>query len=508
MKPLARFAALIVLGVCGCAQVPGRPGAIEAGAVDSERACAGLYAATDRTVLRAGASDGEAARVEGFAYLRVNRLLASFAAEPMSAAQFDAWVRRLRALDRNARRFELANLPPAEQARLRHEHGALVNEHGGLEEALAACAAMLAARDLALPGARATLRQRAVVPDDYDQWQRIVGLYWLTRIPFASGVRDYQREVEASFAMPLEQLAVQGRLRVYEPTGAGAVSASEQTAILASAPLDPLGIPELAPVDLEALFDAHAPIWVVDTRDENDRLGALLPGEDGTLRVDTTTPVVYRRAAYTRYAQHTLLQLVYSVWLPARPRTSAFDLLGGHLDGVIWRVTLAPDGTPLVYDSIHSCGCYQQFFPTSRAQLLPQPDTLDEIAFVPQHLEPLPPGQRVALRIASGTHYVQRVSTAQTAGEGEGKTEGAVLAFRDDDTLRSLPDAAGQHHSAFGPDGIVPGSERGERYIFWPMGVREPGAMRQWGRHATAFIGRRHFDEARLMQRYFHLQLE
>jgi hypothetical protein len=57
----------------------------------------------------------------------------------------------------------------------------------------------------------------------------------------------------------------------------------------------------------------------------------------------------------------------------------------------------------------------------------------------------------------------------------------------------------------FRPDGIVPGTERSERWFFWPMGVPEPGAMRQWGRHATAFVGRRHFDDARFMERYFAL---
>jgi hypothetical protein len=29
--------------------------------------------------------------------------------------------------------------------------------------------------------------------------------------------------------------------------------------------------------------------------------------------------------------------------------------------------------------------------------------------------------------------------------------------------------------------------------------------MRQWGRHATAFIGRRHFDEPWLLERYFEI---
>jgi hypothetical protein len=35
------------------------------------------------------------------------------------------------------------------------------------------------------------------------------------------------------------------------------------------------------------------------------------------------------------------------------------------------------------------------------------------------------------------------------------------------------------------------------------MGVPDPGAMRQWGRHATAFVGRRHFDDPFLIERYF-----
>jgi hypothetical protein len=31
--------------------------------------------------------------------------------------------------------------------------------------------------------------------------------------------------------------------------------------------------------------------------------------------------------------------------------------------------------------------------------------------------------------------------------------------------------------------------------------------MRQWGRHATAFVGRRHFDDPRLVERYFEIDL-
>jgi hypothetical protein len=51
--------------------------------------------------------------------------------------------------------------------------------------------------------------------------------------------------------------------------------------------------------------------------------------------------------------------------------------------------------------------------------------------------------------------------------------------------------------------GIAPGSERLERFILWPTGVLSPGAMRQWGRHAVAFVGKRHFDDPFFMDRMY-----
>ena len=72
--------------------------------------------------------------------------------------------------------------------------------------------------------------------------------------------------------------------------------------------------------------------------------------------------------------------------------------------------------------------------------------------------------------------------------------------------LRSLQFGS-RRRSIFGPDGIVAGTERAERLLFWPMGIASAGAMRQWGRQATAFVGRRHFDDADLVERRFELDL-
>jgi hypothetical protein len=168
---------------------------------------------------------------------------------------------------------------------------------------------------------------------------------------------------------------------------------------------------------------------------------------------------------------------------------------------VVWRVTLAPDGEPLLYDSMHPCGCYHMFFPTPRARPRAAPKPMEEWALVPQRLPRVQEGERPVVTIASGTHYLERVSIVRG---GESLVR---YAFRQYDELRSMPRAVGDHASAFGPEGLIAGSERLERFIFWPMGIASAGAMRQWGRHATAFVGRRHFDDAELIEQRFELDL-
>lgn len=71
------------------------------------------------------------------------------------------------------------------------------------------------------------------------------------------------------------------------------------------------------------------------------------------------------------------------------------------------------------------------------------------------------------------------------------------------DTLRSLSYLGEQRKSMFRQDSIVPGSERLDRLVLWPTGVYSPGAMRQLGRHALAFVGRRHFDDLLFLDRMF-----
>jgi len=197
-------------------------------------------------------------------------------------------------------------------------------------------------------------------------------------------------------------------------------------------------------------------------------------------------------------------QLVYTFWFSERPASSdgPFDLLAGKLDGVVWRVTLDLAGEALVYDSMHACGCHHLFFPTEKVVARDLPETLDETLFVPQAAPSARPGENVVLRIESGTHYLQRLSmTSETP-----TADAVTYQLLDERALTTLPRRGGGSRSAYDPGGMIPGSERAERWFFWPMGIESAGQMRQWGRHATAFIGRRHFDDPFLFDAYFEVR--
>lgn len=464
---------------------------------NDDTTCLTLFSTVDTIVERAGVRDAGSARIPGFPYLRVDRLLSDLRHDLPDAQTRRFWVELLAGLDAQARQAELANLPPAAL----DNAGSAPRRGGTLPEALHDCRTRLIDTDLARPSRFAALQEAAIVPDDYSMVRRALGLYPFTRIPFAAGVQEFERRIDALYAMPVEALPVRGRLRRYAAEPAPPPEAGEITALIATASHNPLHIPLPGEADILRLARAYAPVYEVDTHTTDDRIGHPYWPPLGPARIDPARPHVFYRAAHTRVGTRVLLQLVYTAWFPARPREGVFDLLGGHLDALIWRVTLTPDGTPLLFDSIHACGCYHWFFPTPGAVPRQRPAAmsgLDEWLFIPQTLPRVTPATAAMLRVAAGSHYLQRVLPPPS--------EPIVMeryTLTPESVLRSLPHPGGAGRSLYGPDGMVAGSERRERWLFWPMGIVNPGVMRQWGRHPTAFVGRRHFDDARLIDERF-----
>lgn len=487
--PRGLWLPLAALVLAGCASVD--PYARSPIAAHLERGdalgeCARLLQRIDQAVDQAGVRDAQAPRVQGFPYLRVDRLAARLAPAHANAEADRAWRERMLRLDREARTVELAN---AGRAAVQGSDAA------GLE----ACRARLAEADASAPA----LGEAARVPEHYSTALRALGLYPLTKFAFVAGIRSWHVETRDEHALPLEQQPRLGELVRYAPKPLPLAPPGT----LPVPTIDALGVPQLSPAMAAALLARHAPVLEVDTVDANDRPGQLGWGDGGArVGVDTSRPVAYTRVAFTRLAGRVVPQLVYTFWFPARPAQGALDALAGHLDGLIWRVTLGADLTPLVYDTIHPCGCYHLFYPTGRVRARPGPiegqGPFDEGLFVPQSVDAPGAGKRQLLRVATRTHYLQHV--VNVADSIAGAVE---YTLHDENELRVLPwpteSAPRGTRSAYGANGLIAGSERPERFFFWPMGIASAGQMRQWGHHATAFVGRRHFDDPDLFERYF-----
>ncbi len=479
-EPLAAWRALVgwVLLAClgGCA-LPGSRHEVVSGPLGD---CARLYVQVDRLIHAGGSADAEAARVAGFPYLRVNRALQSLRPQSVADDTFEAWARRLLALDVEARRIELANLQGVNAPH---------------ESQLAACGERLLTADMANIDSRTKLASAATVADDYRATKRILGAYPLTAIGFKSGVKRLHAELLQDFQSPLSSLPVHGSLQRFAPNATQSLSRDAVADLLAKTSANALAIPEPNAHARDLLFATYAPVFEVDIATDSDRIGRPVWRGDVRAEVDTSQVRVYTKTSLARFNGRTLLQLNYVTWFPSRPRQGTFDLLGGHMDGLIWRVTLRPDGSVLAYDSVHNCGCYHTFVLTEHLREKPQSTFYHEPVFAPQEVSSL--AQRPVLRIASRTHFLQHVYFTDDAAV---KTTRYNLAAYDE--LRSLP-AGAARRSLFTRDGFVAGTDRSERWLFWPMGIDRPGAMRQFGRHPVAFIGRRHFDDLDLFERLF-----
>ena len=81
--------------------------------------------------------------------------------------------------------------------------------------------------------------------------------------------------------------------------------------------------------------------------------------------------------------------------------------------------------------------------------------------------------------------------------------QGYLLASAEGPTLRVRSTRSSGALRASPAGQVASEAERAEAWLFWPMGISEAGSMRQWGHHATAFVGRRHFDDADLLDRRF-----
>ena len=460
--------------------------------------CIKLMDITEQGISKAGVIDRQDFRIPKYPYLRINRFLSSYRNEVQNH-KFSSWVGLLQQLGIIGWEIELKNLPRQDKIKLDKLAADLFPKIPSVLSKLAYCSDIL--RDeLSLEANRHALKLSAIVPSVYNTWQQILGLYPLTAIAFRIGISRWHQETLAIFNSPLASLPVEGKLVVYAPDNNLTKHSLESVSdILQKSAKNPLHIPLPTESQQQVLFARFAPSFEIDVVSENDKMGAPYWGEHGQVLIDTQKPTIYQQISHTRINDKTLLQLNYMFWFPSRPKSWSMDLLGGHLDGIIWRVTLNTDGNPLIFDTIHSCGCYHLFFTSQYIQVAKSSSLYTEPFFSPQKMT-VSKDQEFVIRISSNNHAIQKIYIAPASSKQK-----QLYQFDSADNLRSITLANGQNRSLYNQAGFITGTERGERYLFWPMGIPNPGAMRQWGHHATAFVGRRHFDDARLFEENFEL---
>ncbi len=471
--------------------------------------CSSFIVITEETISSANVIDAEARRIPGYPYLRTNRFFSDFRHEKLDDQTFDAWVKHLLTLSMDGWRAELANLPDTDRNKLIKlagdiNYSQINNSEMSIEDALQYCADLLIATNLNDSDEQQRLKLSADTPDEYKSWLRLFGLYPISAVVFRSGIDRWHKDIRRTYELPLRNLPVSGSLSRYVPIALTQLTSSEVSKIINNSSYNALEIPEPRDEDVKLLFDSFAPIFEIDVVTDDDRIGTVELNNNKQATINIHLPKVYQHFSYTRIAENILLQLNYTIWFPSRPKTSTFDLLGGHLDGITWRVTLLPNGKPWLYDTIHNCGCYHLVFPTRNTTILRQAKTINEPVLIPQVIQHVSLNvqstPRPILRIAHRSHYIERVyfdtlNQVQSINYQQAKSR----------ELRSLKLPDGSSQSLFGQNGLIKSSQRSERFLFWPMGIPSPGAMRQWGHHAIAFVGRRHFDDARLFEKYFDI---
>jgi len=407
----------------------------------------------------------------GFPFLRVDRLLASFKLTELSKVQRRDWLNRAHVKAREAWRIERQG-SPADTSRWLDE--------------LDACSAQAIAGLAADNAGWRRLAAMVRVPDDYRTGAQVVGLYPLVRPIVHWRAVVTMQELADRFG----HYRAQGQWRSYAPTE------TERQAPNAWR-RDSLGIPVFEPAVVERLFLQHAPVWRVDTRDRNDRPGTPGRGLNGRLHFGLE-PVVYTQVGFTYVGGVIRPQLVYQIWFAARPAQSWPDIYAGALDGFLWRVTLDERGEALIYDTVHACGCYHQWVLVDGGLVLePSVHAEKEQLWILGTVAGRTGG--VELSLSAGDHQLVAVTVA-----GRGRPKGRTERYRIE-PLDRLRGAGVGGDRLYGPEGLIEGTERLERFLLWPTGVVSAGAMRQWGHHAVSFVGRRHFDDPFLLDQYFIL---
>jgi hypothetical protein len=297
---------------------------------------------------------------------------------------------------------------------------------------------------------------------------------------------------QASLADPIQ--AVGGDAIVFSPAGE-------------DKPLTRERLVKLAPTELVAYY---APVFIqqrVNTAaqkrpypQEYDQIGTaqLRREPNGELKsIVGGAPAVYAIYQKLRIGEHDHVQLTYTAWYPAHPRTKAFDLEEADIDSCVVRVTLDQQNAPILFETIAACGCFHKAFvekwveeaagtqyhaPEAGKKFVVERTVKGDIDWEVAGIvdEPKDQPRRPVVFLKAGDHKVIGMGSTARLRVPPG-ADVRTYPVTDYATLYNVTITGTNEQAPFfdmGKGGKVRGAERKERHIFSLIGVDAAGQPR------------------------------
>jgi len=446
------------------------------------QSCLKTYRTFQRQTHKTNTQDTQYHQLKHYPQYRSNRHLASYANELTTEQQHQDWLHQLSTLANQKNQTEWQKLTSQTTTTITPEQ-------------LKHCNQQMLKEDLKKPTRLKHIKKQAQIKDNYRELHKILGLYPITTLFLKQGIKTLHEESKTTFNQP-QKITTQ---YIPQQTNLTTLTPKQTQQIMHKAyQTNTLGIPTLTKTDLQKLYTQHTPIIQTTSQNHYDEIGELTWDNNNELTVNTKKPTIYQHTTYTRFEGNTLLQLNYLHWYPERPPEHWLDIYSGKLDGVIWRVTLDTTGQPLLYDSMHMCGCYHKYYNDpkklkTKEKLPPEPPLIHNLT----NQKPTNQ-QRPTITISTKHHYITSVTFSPPPHKNQ-----QTYQTQPTQTLNKLPTQTTQLKSIYKKNNLIPKTQRKERWLYWPSGVKSAGQMRQWNHHAMTFIGEQHFDTPHLLETTF-----
>jgi hypothetical protein len=486
------FLFLFFIFLSGCAPFLAKPAPLS---FEKPEQCREFLNRLDEVVKDTGVRDASSASIPGFPYLRANRFVAGLKEDLKDNEAKEEWVRWMQQLDLLSRKKEISNLPDKAILSLEFEDGRRADQEW-LYAQVKSCSFKLVNDDQVQPDFYETLYPLVHVPNEYSCFRRTIGLYPLIALPVALITERSIEKIRKRFDADLKDLPIDGDLKAFVPDKGEPLSEHEVREIIEKAKRNPLGVPMPDQSNEEKLVWSFAPVFIQDVAATYDCLGQVVWKGD-RVDIDPERPTVYYYISHAFLKGNPILQINYVIWYSERAGERSPYIELGHLDGLTARVSLDDQGKVFMVDVVNDCGCYHLFAPERERtdRVLSRPLRFDPL--VAQWLPVIPSGEHLGIRINSGWHQVQRLTSV---GNLSDSIPYALVRY---DVLEALSGEEGRSESIFNSKGIVKDSKRVERYILFSMGIPSIGSMRQRGHHAIELIGKDHFDNPYLFDENF-----